>query len=472
MFRCVIIAAFLFLAGSDSLRSEALKLNANSRTVYKPSGRLGYGTAQAGETLYLTWSGRGSKGSPQILLSRVNLAKWEIEETIQVTEGRGLGKGSRGAPVVSADGERVDIAWVEKRPSANQAHDYYLKVLSLEDFKSGRSEPATFKLGSSPQFPEFIKTQQGLFLAGHARDSTRGRWLLRLYRKTSGKWRAVTAINETEGTSPVLLGGGGRLSLYWLRFGDLMQAHSSDGNRWTSPVSLSQQGVLSLRGVRDSAGETHLAWTARHERLEAVVRVMSTRNGQFQKPSTVERIPTRDLQIEMGVDRQTRLPVVAYSYGDKKEKGQVVSSAGAADGWEPKRLSAGGYRVVASKWPEVFPVDGQVYVAWSQYDQTKWRETFAGRIYVSGQETRTGRWFDSPILIEGGGRGASLLAPELFEYDSQLFVSYYSSIRVKSTGGKKLAMTAAMTSPTRGNLYLRRVDVEGIAKQERQQPVP
>ncbi len=466
-----VLLSFLSCLFVSALVGQSLRLNEQPRTVARPASSNHYATALHGSDLYAAWAGPTTKGM-QIYLARVALPGFERQEEVrQLTEGYASGKGLRISPQLTSHDQALEIVWMERTFQDQRSH-YFLKLLSLSEVGAGQDDPQVLDYGRYLNLPSYVSTTKGLFLIGYSIPIEGENWILRIYRKEKQAWAPIELPTQTgmEGREPVLLEDKEGLSLFWILQGRLLRSRSTEGREWGAPEVLHEARILLLDGAIRPDGRIDLAWIE-EDAGKASIWTLGIQDSESSRPEKALQVDGTRMNLVLGANKAAGTVTIAYSYRNKQERSQVIGAlVSDAEGWTNRRLSPPGRHVEVSRMPVVSEQAGRVFVVWSfRHDETL--EDMAAGIYLNFND-EDGEWREEAVRVDPGDSAYSLSAPRFLEYEGRHLISYYS-YRAKGPGFDS-RMGRLMANPSKGDLYLREVDLqlpekEAGAKSEKRQ---
>lgn len=441
-----LVLLLLGLSGQAAQAAQRLRLNPSPGLVHHPGRSQGYGLAVAETDLYVAWLERQAFGV-QVLLSRVDLNDFSVQETLQVSQGKGAtSKGGRIFPdVLELQGE-IYLSWLD-RGQRQRRPWHSINLISLSELRQG-GKPHVFEFGKYMGHPRLVGTSQGPFLLGFSQNLGESDWRIRLYRKSGKGWAAVEQLNQDsfKGRDPLLIDDSEGLSLFWVWGTRIFRSRSADGESWSQPqVLVEQEKRIHSLQVVSFQQDLDLAWVEQEwEQADVwVQRIDASNRGE---PQAVARFTGRNVEIFLSREKNSGQRVIAYSYNGAEEGGKVIGAASEGEGWAVRALTALEPRFAGSPVPLVYQGAGGLYFAWSFYP----RATQMPRpesLFVAALDG-AGLGKAQPRSIGRRELQSVDSAPKLWQFRDELYVSYFSSQVI--LGGTVLA---------RGDLYLEKVEL-------------
>lgn len=440
------LLALVVFGGSAVVGEEGrVRLNTDPDSVFRPHKPEAYGLAALGKDVYVAWVCRQAFAS-QVFLSRVDLDSLSIEETIQLSEGKGASsKGGRMFPDAVAYQGDVYVSWLDRGQKSRRGW-HSINILSLAEHRAGK-KPHLFEFGKYMGDPRLMATSRGLFLLGFSQNLGDNDWRIRLFKRTAEGWIVVDELNQDlyKGRDPLLAEDSAGLSLYWVWGKRVLRARSTDGEHWSPPEAVVEgQGRIDFLQLAAKGERVDLAWAELQVDV-AEIRLSRFDGSAWSQPETVAQLKGKGATLSLALDKKTDTRVIAYSYNRLEGQGRVIGYASEREGWVPHPLTKEEPEFIGSRFPLLFDGADGLYLAWSFFPKMT-QMPKAESLFVAVLNGAAGEIRPEPI----GRRQLKSVdtAPRLLQFDGKLYVSYHSS-RVVPAGNLL----------SKGDLYLEKVEL-------------
>ncbi len=417
-----IVVALIFSACVVSLPATSpkpLRLNPILKSVPRPSELRGYSFLLKDHQLYVCWTGV-QKTTPEIFLTRADLRKFQVEEVMQISEG----KGDKLSPQIVSHAGEVKLAYL-KRIKKGKGASYKVHFLSWSDFKEGKRETVAFDYGARFKTPKFVSTTKGLFLIGASRNRNQAQAQLRLYREREGKWEPFTLFADesaNNGHEPVLVSIKDHIWLIWIRNGNLVFSRSQNGENWSkSEVLFPGRRVRSFSVISGEPEQSHIAWEEKQDVYRSGLWVASLQEDSVRrKPRKIGEILGSGLRLQLGGSGKDSPFFLLLHYWDPRKKSEVIEFASYRKSWRRTRLD----RVEKDRGRSLDPWfllhNSDLYLIWQE---RKRKET---GIYLNHASFPWKDWLPVPRRIDEPQADQQHIGAKLIADDGKFVISYFS----------------------------------------------